>query len=92
MPLMRTRPYPQLEPANMRAPWLYEVDGLISLLALVRVRVRVRVRVTNPNPNPNQVDDLIGLIAATPHPNHSGSDGAGTQGWSLLHLQLNVPS
>ena len=61
MPLMRTRPYPQLEPANMRAPWLYEVD------------------------------DLIGLVAATPHPNHSGSDGAGTQGWSLLNLQLNVP-
>ena len=32
MPLMRTRPYPQLEPANMRAPWLYEVDDLILTL------------------------------------------------------------
>ena len=31
MPLMRTRPYPQLEPANMRAPWLYEVDLILTL-------------------------------------------------------------
>ena len=70
------------------------MDDLIRLLALVRVRVRVRVRVwvAHPNPSPNQVDDLIGLIAATPHPNHSGSDGAGAQGWSQLNLQLNVPS
>ena len=61
LPLMRTRLYPHLEPVNMRAPWLYEVD------------------------------DLISLIAATPHPNHSGGDSAGAQGWSLLNLQLNVP-
>ena len=61
LPLMRTRLYPHLEPVNMRAPWLYEVD------------------------------DLISLIAATPHPNHSGGDSAGAQGWSLLNLQLDVP-
>ena len=62
LPLMRTRLYPHLEPVNMRAPWLYEID------------------------------DLISLIAASPHPNHSGGDSTTTQGWSLLNLQLNVPN
>ena len=59
---MRTRPHPHLEPVNLRAPWLYEID------------------------------DLISLIGATPHPNHTGGDSGGTQGLSLLNLQLNVPS